>query len=177
MATINILIVVNGDALKSLVERGKIGPGTPTSPTSLASVGSSEIYISMIASNSPKTGNTHNNSEFYISADAGDTLDWSITTLNNNLHQTPYLYSGIFNPSSGINTPMSFLSIGGDVYLAEGDPVNDTPTKFINQKNSVSGTVLEVDLNIQYALFFSLVNNVNGKIIGYFRLDSFILVN
>jgi hypothetical protein len=177
MATINVLIAVDGAALASQVADGHLPAGSSGSPTNLGAYGSSNVYISMIAPNSYVSNGTQGQSELQISADGGDTIEWAITTFDNNFDQTPYLYSGSFNPSSAINIPLSYASGQAYAYLATGNPPASTPTKFINQVNSVSGTVIKLGLQIQYTLSFQLINNSNGQTIGYFSWDPFINVN
>lgn len=177
MATINILIAVDGASLASQVADGKLSPGTLQSPTNLGSYSSSNVYISMIAPNSSVSNGTQGQSELQISANGGDTVEWAITTFDNNFDQTPYLYSGNFNPAASINTPLSYASGQAYAFLATGNPPATTPTKFVNQVSTVSGTILKIGLQIQYTLSFTLVNNSNGAIIGYFMWDPFINVN
>ncbi|MEM0575389.1 AidA/PixA family protein [Flavobacterium polysaccharolyticum] len=177
MATINVLIAVDGASLASKVADGSLSPGSLQSPTNLGSYSSSNVYIAMIAPNSSVSNGTQGQSELQISANGGDTVEWAITTFDNNFDQTAYLYSGSFNPAGSINTPLSYASGEAYAYLATGNPPASTPTKFVNQVSTVSGTILKIGLQIQYTLSFTLVNNSNGAIIGYFMWDPFINVN
>lgn len=177
MSTINVLIAVDGASLASQVADGHLPAGSSSSPTNLGSYGSSNVYISMIAPNSYVSNGTQGQSELQISANGGDTIEWAITTFDNNFDQTPYLYGSSFNPSSAINTPLSYACGQAYSYLATGNPPANAPTKFINQVSTVSGTILQLNKQIQYTLSFVLVNNSNGQIIGYFSWDPFINVN
>ncbi|WP_259069174.1 inclusion body family protein [Mucilaginibacter sp. X4EP1] len=177
MATINVLIAVDGATLAQQVKDGSLSPGSAGSPTNLGSYSSSNVYIAMIAPNSSISNGTQGQSELQISANGGDTVEWAITTFDNNFDQTAYLYGSSFNPGTAINTPLSYASGQAYAYLATGNPPASTPTKFINQVSTVSGTILQIGLTIQYTLSFTLVNNSNGSIIGYFLWDPFIIVN
>lgn len=177
MATINILIAVDGAALAQQVADGSLPPGLYGSPTSLGSYSQSNVYIAMIAPNSSIANSTQGQSELEVSANSGDTVEWAITSFDNNFDQTPYLYNSSFNPAAAINTPLSYASGQAYAYLATGNPPATTPTKFINHVNTVSGTIQEVGVQIQYTLSFTLVNNSTGAIIGYFMWDPFINVN
>jgi hypothetical protein len=177
MATINVLIAVDGAKLAQQVADGSISAGSIGAPTNLGSYQSSDVYISMIAPNSSVDNSTNGQSELQISANGGDTVEWAITTFDNNFDQTPYLYGGTFSPTGSINTPLSYSSGQAYAYLATGNPPATAPTKFINQVNSVSGTIEMIGTQIQYTLQFTLVNNSNGAIIGYFSWDPFIIVN
>jgi len=177
MATINVLIAVDGATLAQQVKDGSISPGSAGSPTNLGSYGSSNVYIAMIAPNSSISNGTQGQSELQISANGGDTVEWAITTFDNNFDQTVYLYGSSFNPAGAINTPLSYACGQAYAYLATGNPPASTPTKFINQVSTVSGTILKIGVTIQYTLSFTLVNNSNGSIIGYFLWDPFIVVN
>ena len=177
MATINVLVAVDGAKLAQQVADGSLSAGTESSPTALGSYSSSDVYISMIAPNSFADNGTNGQSELQISADGGDTVEWAITTFDNNFDQTAYIYSGNFNPSGSINVPLSYASGEAYAYLATGNPPASTPTKFVNQVSTVSGTILKIGLQIQYTLSFALVDNSSGNIIGYFTWDPFINVN
>ncbi|MBP6385352.1 MAG: hypothetical protein KA313_09820 [Pseudarcicella sp.] len=177
MATINVLIAVDGAALATQVALGKLSAGSLNAPTNLGSYDSSNVFISMIAPNSSVSNNTQGQSELQISANGGDTVEWAITTFDNNFDQTPYLYSGNFNPAGSINVPLSYACGQAYAYLALGNPTATTPTKFVNQVSTVSGTILKIGVQIQYTLSFTLVNNATGNIIGYFTWDPFINVN
>jgi nematocidal protein AidA len=177
MATINVLIAVDGATLAEQVANNKLPAGSAGSPTNLGSYGSSNVYIAMIAPNSSVSNGTQGQSELQISANSGDTVEWAITTFDNNFDQSAYLYGSSFNPSGAINTPLSYASSQTYEYLATGNPPASTPTKFVNQVNSVSGVIQQVNVKIQYTLSFTLVNNSNGSIIGYFSWDPFINVN
>lgn len=177
MATVNVLIAVDGASLAAQVADGQLSAGSAGAPTNLGSYGSSNVYISMIAPNSYVSNSTQGQSELQISANGGDTVEWAITTFDNNFDQTAYLYGSSFNPASAINTPLSYASGQAYAYLATGNPPASSPTKFINQVSTVSGTILQIGLTIQYTLSFVLVNNSNGQIIGYFLWDPFINVN
>ncbi|MBW4891883.1 inclusion body family protein [Mucilaginibacter sp. HMF5004] len=178
MSTINVLIAVDGASLASQVSDGSISEGSANSPTNLGSYGSSNVFISMIAPNSFVCNSTQGQSELQISANGGDTIEWAITTFDNNFDQTAYLYAGAFNPATAINTPLSFACGQAYAYLALGNPPSSSnPTKFINQVSTVSGTILQIGVTIQYTLSFVLVDNSNGNIIGHFMWDPFIVVN
>jgi len=177
MATINVLIAVDGATLAQQVADKSLSPGSSGSPTNLGSYSSSNVYIAMIAPNSSISNGTQGQSELQISANGGDTVQWAITTFDNNFDQSAYLYGSSFNPAAAINTPLSYASSQTYEYLATGNPPASTPTKFINQVNTVSGVIQQVGVTIQYTLSFTLVNNANGSIIGYFQWDPFIIVN
>lgn len=177
MATINVLIAVDGAKLSEQVKDGKIKAGSASSPTNLGSYGGSDVFLSMIAPNSVIDNNTQGSSELQIKANGGDSVEWAITTFDNNFDQTPFLYTGHFNPSNAINTPLSYASGQAYAYLGTGNPASTKPTKFINQVNTVTGTILKIGVKIQYTLSFVLVDNSTGKTIGYFMWDPFINVN
>ncbi len=177
MSTINVLIAVDGAKLAQQVADKSIKPGTADAPTNLGAYGSSDVYISMIAPNSSVSNGTQGESELQISANGGDSIEWAITTFDNNFDQTPFLYTGTFSPAHAINTPLSFSCGEAYAYLGSGNPASTSPTKFINQVSTVTGTIEKVGLKIQYTLSFVLVDNSTGNTIGYFTWDPFINVN
>jgi hypothetical protein len=177
MSTINVLIAVDGAALASQVADGLLSPGSPDAPTNLGSFSMSDVYISMITTGNYVSNGDQGQSELEISANPGDTIQWSITTFDNNYNQTAYLYGSSFNPAFAINTPLAYACGEVYCYLAPGNPPANTPTKFINQFATVSGTLMETGLTIQHSLLFVLVNNPIGQVIGYFLWDPFININ
>ena len=177
MATINVLVAVDGAKLAEQVADGSIKPGTAESPTYLGAYSSSNVYISMIAPDSYVDNGTNGQSELQIKANGGDTVEWAMTTFDNNFDQTAYIYGGTFSPEGSINIPLSYASGEAHAYLGTGNPASTSPTQFTNQVSTVSGTVLKLDLKITYHLKFILVDNSNGKVIGYFWWDPFINVN
>lgn len=176
MATINILVTVNGESLASQVANGSIPPGRETSPTGLGSFSSSNAFISMVAPIESVNNSTQGQSELDIRANIGDTLSWSISTIDNNDSQTPQLYNGQFNPSSAMSQ-MNFYCVQAKTYLAQGSPPASSPVEYVNQVSSVSSQILQGGVKIQYTLSFILVNNATGETIGYFSWDPFITVN
>jgi hypothetical protein len=177
MATINVLIAVDAVNLAEKVADGSISSGSITAPTFLSTHPVSDTYLTMIASNGLQDNFTNEQSCLQITANGGDTVEWAITTLDYNASKTAYVYAGNFNPPNSINTPLSFDSGATITYLPSGNPANTVPEKFINQVNTTSGTILVVSQTIQYTLSFTLVDNLNGKIIGHFFFDAFIVVN
>lgn len=177
MATINVLVAIDGASLASQVATGVIHAGSAGSPTSLGSYGTSNVFVSMIAPNGSISNSTQGQSELQIKANGGDTVEWAITTFDNNFDQTPHLYNGNFNPADAMNTPMSYACGEAYAYLATGNPPASTATKFVNQVSTVSATILKIGIQIQYTLSFVLVDNATGATIGYFYWDPFINVN
>jgi hypothetical protein len=84
MSKINILIAVDGATLAQQVKDGSLSAGSSASPTNLGSYGSSNVYISMIAPNSVVSNGTQGDSELQISANGGDSVEWAITSFDNN---------------------------------------------------------------------------------------------
>lgn len=176
MATINILIAVDGAKLAQQVSDGSLNAGSQNAPTILGSYDSSDVYISMIAPNSYVSNGSEGSSELTIQTNSGNNIEWAITTFDNNFNQTPYLYSGTFNPADAMGN-LNFNSAESQSYLATDLPNSTAPTKFINQINTVTGQIEKVDTQIQYYLSFVLVDNSTGNTIGYFAWDPFINVN
>ncbi len=175
MATIDVLIAVDGAKLAEQVSDGSISAGTQDNPTSLGSYSSSDVYIAMISESSNVT-NEQGKSELTIVANSGDSVRWTITTFGNNIDNTAYLYNGHFNPSSAISN-LVYLPITNTTYLPSTQDPTSAPSKFNNHLYVALGTVLTPGQKIQYTLSFKLVNNANGDVIGYFYWDPFIQVN
>lgn len=185
MAQINILIAVDSAALAQHVQDGSLSAGTSSSPTSLGSWNSSDVYISMVTQNGNVTnGSSEGLSELSITCDAGDELQWSIVSFDMNSRQTPYLYNGQFNCTNPVGTaiglsPLSYLTTEVVNYF----PPNANPTgasiKTINTIAKVVSTVNQIQFQqqLQYTLSFVLVDNSSGNIIGYFIWDPFIVIN
>lgn len=178
MSTINVLIAVDAATLAQQVKDGSIKPGTLSSPTSLGSYSSSDVYIAMITQSGNVNNNTQGQSELQIKCNSGDTIQWAITSFANNFDHSVYLYNGVFNPASAMN-PMSYNSSQAYNYLPApgGGTSIGAKTKYINQIVTAQANVAQVGITIQYYLSFQLVDNSNGNIIGYFMWDPFINVN
>lgn len=176
MAQINILIAVDANTLAQRVQDGSLSAGTVSSPTNLGSYGSSNVYISMVTQNNNVTNNSQGQSELTITCDSGDELQWSIVSFDMNTEQTPYLYSGAFNPSTGI-TPLSYVTSQVVNYFPPSGTPTGTPVEATNTIARAIGVVTSPGQSIQYTLSFVLVNNANGTIIGYFSWDPFIITN
>lgn len=176
MATISIQIAVDGSSLAARVADGSLKAGTQSSPTSLGAWSDSNVFITMTSQNSNVTNNSQGQSELNVKANSGDQVQWFMTTFDSNVDYTAFLYSGSFNPSSAFTT-LTYITPQVNNYLpSTGNPTGSL-TKFTNNESYALGTVLQVGASIQYTLSFTLVNNSNGSIIGYFTWDPFITVN
>jgi hypothetical protein len=176
MGTINIQIAVDGNTLAQQIADKSINPGTQSSPTNLGSYSSSDVYISMTTQSGNVNNNTQGQSELNVKANSGDTIEWAITTFDNNIDYTVYLYNGSFSPSTAMSA-LNYISPQiNNYYPPSGNPTA-TPIKYKNQAMFAQGTVIQTGLTIQYTLSFMLVNNATGTIIGYFMWDPFITVN
>lgn len=172
---INILVAVNGTQLAQQVADGSINAGTQSSPTSLGSYHNSDVYISMTAQNSVVV-NDGGQSELTVAANSGDTLRWSMQTFDGNSDYTAYLYAGRFNPPANISS-LIYLPVTTSSYLPTSSNPLAAPSLVHNSAYFAQGTVLKPGATIQYFMEFTLVNNSNGVIVGYFSWDPFINVS
>ena len=176
MQTIDILIAVDGAKLAQQVADGSVKPGSQGAPTSLGSYSESDVYISMITQNSNVNNDTQGDSELQVNANSGDIVNWTITTFGDNADQTAYLYDGTFSPSSAMHS-LSYSNFQVKNYIPSGETPTATPTKYVNTLYNASGKIQQVDVKITYNLSFTLVDNSDGSIIGYFKWDPFIYVS
>ncbi|MFK7049996.1 Inclusion body protein [Flavobacterium columnare] len=176
MATISIQIAVDAASLASQVASGSIKAGTQSSPTSLGAWSDSNVFITMTSQNSNVTNNSQGQSELNVKANSGDQVQWFMTTFDNNVDYTAFLYNGTFNPNTAFSG-LTYITPQVNNYLPPTNNPTGSLTKFTNNENYAIGTVLQVGTSIQYTLSFTLVNNSNGSIIGYFTWDPFITVN
>jgi nematocidal protein AidA len=172
---INILVAVNGTQLAQQVADGSINSGTQSSPTNLGSYKTSDVYISMTAQNSVVV-NDGGQSELTVVANSGDTLRWSMQTFDGNSDYTAYLYAGTFNPVTNISS-LIYLPVTTSSYLPTSSNPLAAPSLVHSSVYFAQGTVLTPGTTIQYFLSFTLVNNSNGAIVGYFSWDPFINVS
>jgi hypothetical protein len=176
MATINIQIAVDGATLAAGILDGSIKPGTQSNPTSLGSWGDSNVYLTMTSQNNNVTNNSQGQSELYVKANSGDQVQWFVTTFDNNVDYTAFLYNGVFNPNTAFSG-LTYITPQVNNYL----PSTNNPTgpikEYTNTENYVLGTIIQVGVTIQYTLSFTLVNNATGSVLGYFTWDPFIVVN
>jgi hypothetical protein len=115
-------------------------------------------------------------SELTVTANSGDTLRWSMQTFDSNSDFTAYLYAGTFNPSANISA-LVYLPVTTSSYLPTSSDPLAAPALVHNSVYFAQGTVLTPGTQIQYTLSFTLVNNSNGTIVGYFSWDPFINVS
>lgn len=175
MSLINILVAVDSDALAQQIRDGSINSGSFDKPTSLSSYSASDVYIAMIAQNNVAV-NEQGKSELTIKAQSGDTIRWNMTTFGSNTDNTASLYAGKFSPSGAISPLTSLTPAINNYFPSDTDPETAPLVHFVNHYHVVQGTIMEVNVKIQYTLEFVLVDNSNGKILGYFTWDPFIEV-
>lgn len=174
MKTIDVIVAVNSDKLSSAISDGAIAPGTMGAPTNLGAWQQSDILISMIAQSSFVTGN-QGQSELSVNANPGDYIQWAITTFDNDVDYTVFLYNGDFNPAQIIGD-LNYDLVTSNTYLpGENNPTGPL-TKVNNKTYIVSGKVLSGGVTVQYTLSFALVDNSTGTVLGYFYWDPFIKV-
>lgn len=176
MATINIQIAVDAATLAEQVQDGSISAGSVNSPTYLGSYTSSDVYICMITQSGNVNNNTQGESELSVSANGGDTLEWAMTTFDNNDDYTAFLYAGNFTPASAM-TALTYIAPQTTIYLPPSGNPTGTLTAYTNQTSFAQATVIQTNLSVQYNLSFIVVNNKNGTVVGYFYWDPFIAVS
>jgi hypothetical protein len=192
MSQINVLIVVDGEALYNS-HKLSLPAGTKKEPINLNTYAQSNNYISLITQNShinnntPGNGHEQGQSELTINAKVDDIIQWSVITFDANTKQTPYLYNASFttvdetNHSNGGTpgiTPLTYKTTTEVNYLPPNDKPKSTPTKVNNTIATASGVIItEVSQTLQYNPSFVLVNNSDGTIIGYFSWDPYIVIN
>ena len=176
MATINILIAVDAAMIAEQVNDRSLSPGSQGAPTSLGAWSQSNVYICMIT----QSGNVNNNSaqgqsELNVNANSGDTLEWAITTFDNDDDYTAFLYTGTFNPATAM-TGLNYIAPQTTIYLPpSGNPTGGL-TAYTNQTSYAQATVIQTNVTVQYTLSFAVVNNETGAVVVYFSWDPFITV-
>lgn len=176
MAMIYVLVAVDAGTLAQQVADGKLSPGSTSSPTSLGSYSSSDVYITMTTQSSTCGNNTQGQSELTVLANAGDSVRWSMQTFDGNTDFTAYLYGGNFNPASQMSQ-LVYLPVKATCYLPSGSDPTVAPTAVNDTTYFAQSTVLSSGGTVQYFLKFAVVNNRNGQIIGHFEWDPFIQVS
>lgn len=175
MATIDILVAVDGATLAQQVKDGSLSAGSQSSPTNLGAYSQSNVYITMTAQSATVGNNTQGSSELTVNANSGDTLRWTIQTFDGNMDYTAYLYNGSFNPPKPIS-PLVYLPISATCYLPSTSVPTAPPASVTNTTYATQGTITQSGQTIQYTLSFTLVNS-QGAIVGYFSWDPFIQVS
>jgi hypothetical protein len=97
-------------------------------------------------------------------------------TFDGNSDYTAYLYAGTFNPVTNISS-LIYLPVTTSSYLPTSSNPLAAPSLVHSSVYFAQGTVLTPGTTIQYFLSFTLVNNSNGAIVGYFSWDPFINVS
>jgi nematocidal protein AidA len=175
MTAIDILIVVDGLQLAAQVADGRLLAGSADSPTSLGTYSSTGIYMTMITSFGTILDNSGDQPELRVNAYRGGAIGWTINTIDNNRAQTAYLYNG--NADTAIIDISLYSCRTVKNYLATGNPPAEKPSKFLNQISKVlSYTELPL-VTLNDGIFFTLVNNSAGQIIGYFTWNPIIYLD
>ncbi len=175
MATIDILIVVDGSQLAAQATDGALLAGSADSPTPLGIYSTTGVYIMMITPFGTIIDNSGDRPELRVNAERGGTIRWAITTIDNNHNQTAYLYNGTAEASA---TGISFYSCKTvKTYLATGNPPVKKPTKFLNHVSTVLRYTELPTAALEDGIFFTLVDNKNGQTIGYFKWSPIIYLD
>ncbi|WP_259069173.1 inclusion body family protein [Mucilaginibacter sp. X4EP1] len=175
MATIDILIVVDGSQLAAQVTDDALLAGSADSPTPIGIYSATGIYILMITPFGTIIDNSGDQPELHVNAERGGTIRWAITTIDNNRSQTAFLYNGFANKSV---IDISYYSCKAvKTYLATGNPPVKKPTKFVNQVSTVLRYTELPTTALEDGIFFTLVDNKNGQTIGYFTWSPIIYLD
>jgi len=175
MARIGITIIVDADNIKAHLDSGQLQPGTQASPTNLGANAASDNYLYMIAKRGVVSSGQEGSSELTITANVGDTIQWSMNTLLFNTKYTPFIYDSRFNPSNGLS-PTQYLNITTTNYIPPGSNPTAPTQKVTSQLYVAMATVVKSGQKIQYVLSFKLIDNATGNVIGYFSWDPFIVI-
>ena len=167
--TIDILCTIDAETLVDMVKEGKIAAGSIESPTSLGSWGSSDLYIYMITEKNFVVNNQAK-SELKISTRIGDNVRWKIDCPSNS--QSCILYSFRAGQGAELLTPPQLMDLHEIKYIND----QATTIKEVHVEDSVWQSTVVNTGDVQYSWSFQLVDNTNGKVIGYFTWDPFISI-
>lgn len=192
MSTINVSILVDADLIvKDMASKTPNGNGE----YNLGAWGSSSAYIYMVSTNAITQNDSQQaKSELTIHADSGDTIKWNMTTFGQNASITPVLYNSVFNttgwgiPDANGNYPNDgtkpACAIEGERYANQEIGVRLPPSTdplapvqgYINNIYTFSADVNHVSQEVQYLLYFKLIDDHDGSEIGKFYWDPFIVI-
>jgi hypothetical protein len=172
---VDILTTIDSLTLAQMVLDGTLEPGTADQPTILGSYADSGIYITLTAKGASNDNYLAGNNELTVKAAKGSWLHFSLTTFDNSIGYTAYLYEGSFSPFQAIS-PLRYLSRETVNYFPPtGDPTAP-PLRCSNHTSFCLAGVTGSNQIVQCMLSFALVDNANGSILGYFCWDSFLRI-
>lgn len=179
MATIDIIVAVDGDQLQEQVNGKELSAGTKAAPTYLGSWTESDVFISMIAQQQfVSNDSSDGSSELTVTCNSGDTIRWRMTTFSSNTDTCAFIYGGKFTNAlnNGKSVELSPLTLLSDQNTVNIPNESGTLTAYNNQLYFAQATVLGSSQKLQYYMDFELVDST-GTSIGYFQWDPFIVVN
>jgi nematocidal protein AidA len=166
LSTIPVLCVIDSASIIANVK-----PGTASNPASLGSWSQSDAYVYMIT-NSAFVANEQAQSELTVNAQVGQSIQWTITSIDNGLEYNCILQSVNPNSTTAITAPVSLPLV---VNLWVGAP-NSAPVAVSYKDFVLQATVLNTSLpSIQYYIVFQILDT-NGNNLGYYQWDPFIQV-
>lgn len=166
LSTIPVLCAIDCASIIAHVK-----PGTASSPTSLGAWSQSDAYVYMIT-NSAFVVNDQAKSELTVKAQVGQSIQWTITSIDNGLEYNCILQAVHPNTSTAITAPMSLPLV---VNLWVGAP-NSAPVAVSYKDFVMQATVLNTSMpSIQYYIVFQILDT-NGNNLGYYQWDPFVQV-
>ncbi len=164
MSISDILLTIDGAELAERVSDNSISAGTQDNPTGLGTYNTSGVYITALSGNSIATNKQKH--PLLSLPTYGTRINMS--TFGSNIDYTAYLYE--ISLKSVFAGQTKYLPHEYVIYLPGTETPTDPPQAFGNYAYEV----FTPDIEIQYTFSFSLVNNSDGKTIGYFFWDVFV---
>jgi hypothetical protein len=177
--TITILSVID---CESIINNTNTPAGTVGNPTNLGSYSTSDAFVYMMtkqayAMNAP-SNEGDGSSELKVTANVGDTLRWTITSIDQGVNYNAILQSINLSTNNALQTPVN-LEFGFSEYVGPQQPTNGGTTALSSVSYSdylFQSTVLNTSSpSVQYSITF-YVADTNGNILGYYCWDPFIVI-
>ena len=188
--TLNVSILVDAELIIKNLDKMTKSNGS----YNLGAWGGSDAFIYMVATNAITQNDSQQaKSELTIHADSGDTIKWHMTSFSQNSPYTPFLYNHNFNttgwgaPTNGVypNTwpkpacaiqNMRYANQGVGVRLPSGTDPEGALTGYSNHIYTLSADVNDISQEVQYILYFKLIDDHDGSEIGTFFWDPFVVI-
>lgn len=174
---INIVTLVDAERIMEQMNSKGYPKGSFNEPNVLIALNDPDSLIYMVAHRGFVYQGKEGSSKLEIQAQTGDTIVWSMTTFGNGADYSVYLYGHYFYVTAGawpagLANPRYFRQTVG-LYLPNEeiiDPyISECPLAPVeNQHYKFAVDVVGVDQEIQYTMYFRIVDNATGETTGYF---------
>jgi hypothetical protein len=156
------------DGVLQSLEDEMMAQGSMESPVTVNVLGPNSIYA--IMDGNYTVNGVSNSAVIPIKALAGDVLTFSITTLSQNQNASVYLYAANHKMRNG-HLPLFFFESQKNNYFPPSKDSFAPPKAYMNTFSCAKTFVTRAISEGMQTLSFAVVDNSNGKVLGYFKWE------